>query len=52
MIIKDPKNLYLAFIIPGCCLFVFGVLNFFFVKAIPEDKFEPEEMQSLRKPED
>ncbi|CAL6112456.1 Glycerol_3-phosphate permease [Hexamita inflata] len=48
LFITNPANLYLAFVIPGCCLFVFAFLNGFFVRALPEDKFEPVEMLTLR----
>lgn len=48
LFIKNPSNLYLAFVVPGCCLFLFAFLNGFIVKALPEDKFEPEEIATLR----
>lgn len=41
----------MAFVVPGALLFGFAALNWFVVKAIPEDKFEPHEMETLRKAE-
>lgn len=36
------------FIVPGCLLFVMAALNYFVVKAIPEDKFPVEVIETLR----
>ena len=36
------------FIVPGCLLFVMAALNYFVVCAMPEDKFEPEVISTLR----
>lgn len=36
------------FIVPGCLLFVMALLNYLIVRAIPEDKFEPEIVATLR----
>jgi len=36
------------FIIPGCLLFLMAALNYFIVRAIPEDKFDSETISTLR----
>lgn len=36
------------FIVPGCLLFVMAALNYFIVKAIPEDKFNSDVISTLR----
>ena len=40
------------FIVPGCLLFVMAALNYFIVRAKPEDKFEPDVIETLRPKEE